>query len=318
MFLSFGAGADILGREYPVATLSGPDTVYHEHRLAVFPTLLTNLWFWIRLRATQRRVLELMGRFQPDVALSDYEFLVPRGARHLGLPCLSLDHQHIITCCRHRVPLRRLPDYWTTATVIRLLYHRASAFMVTSFFQPPVRSGATVKLVPPLLRKSVLQRSPRPGEHVLAYQGHPTFRGFFDFLKEIPRPVMVYGFDRYGQDGNLHFKKNSEDGFLEDLASCRYVVCGAGHTMISEALYYGKPVLSFPIKNAFEQFLNAFYLESLGYGRYHAGLQPGPDLIPSFEARLDEFAANIRRADFCGNQEIFSLLDRFIRQKSLG
>ena len=317
LFLSFGAGAEILRREYPVEELPGPDTVYHDHRLAVFPTLLTNLCFWMRLRATQRRVLELMDRFQPDAALSDYEFLVPRAARRIGLPCLSLDHQHIITCCRHRVPRRRLPEYWTTAAVIRLLYHRASEFMVTSFFQPPVRSRGRVKLVPPLLRESVLQRPPQPGEHVLAYQGHPTFRGFLDFLRQIPHPVKAYGFDRHDQDGNLRFRKNSEEGFLEDLASCRYVVCGAGHTMISEALYYGKPVLSFPIKNAFEQFLNAFYLERLGYGRYHIGMQPGPGLIPSFEARLDDFTAAIRLADFCGNQEIFSLLDRFIRQKSM-
>ena len=45
------------------------------------------------------------------------------------------------------------------------------------------------------------------------------------------------------------------------------MVGSAGQTLISEALYYGKPLIVFPIKQAFEQFLNAFYVEKLGYGR---------------------------------------------------
>ena len=63
------------------------------------------------------------------------------------------------------------------------------------------------------------------------------------------------------------------------------MVCGGSHTLTSEALFYGKPVISFPIKNAFEQFLNAFYLDRLGYGRYFTGFHPRPEIIPAFEAR---------------------------------
>jgi UDP-N-acetylglucosamine:LPS N-acetylglucosamine transferase len=87
--------------------------------------------------------------------------------------------------------------------------------------------------------------------------------------------------------------------------------------MISEALFYGKPVLSFPIKNAFEQFLNAFYVDRLGYGRYLTDFRPRPEFIPAFEAKLDYFRNNIRQQQFCGNQEIFALVEQFIRQKGL-
>ncbi len=55
----------------------------------------------------------------------------------------------------------------------------------------------------------------------MAYQGYTTFDRFFPFLQAIPSPVMVYGFDTDRRDGNLHFKKTSESGFLDDLASCR-------------------------------------------------------------------------------------------------
>ena len=106
---------------------------------------------------------------------------------------------------------------------------------------------------------------------------------------------MVYGFDEDRHRRQPHFKKNSEPGFLDDLASCRYVVCGGSHTLLSEALYYGKPVISFPIKGAFEQFLNAFYLERLGYGRYFTGFHPGRRSSPPLKRSWRIFAGTSAR-----------------------
>ena len=85
----------------------------------------------------------------------------------------------------------------------------------------------------------------------------------------------------------------------------------------SHRFYYGKPVISFPIQGAFEQFLNAFYLERLGYGRYFTGLNPNPLIIPAFEASLADYQRNLGRETFCGNQEIFALVEQFIREKKL-
>ncbi len=186
-----------------------------------------------------------------------------------------------------------------------------------SFFQPPLKPGVRAKILPPLLRETVLERQPSAGGHVVAYQGYTTFASFLPFLRAIPSEVMVYGFDSSGVDGNLVFKKNSESGFLDDLASCRYVICGGSHTLISEALFYGKPVIAFPIKGAFEQYLNAFYLERLGYGRYSPGFRPRTEFIPAFEAKLPDLKQRLGQQNFCGNPEIFALVERFIREKGL-
>jgi uncharacterized protein (TIGR00661 family) len=317
LFVSYGTGAVMLGREFRVEECPNPPTVIRGHRVSVSATLLASLKVRSQSRRHLRRLLDLMDRFQPDVALSDYEYYLPQAAGRAGLPCLSLDHQHVITCCRHAIPWSQYPSYLSTHFAVASMYSQATDYLVISFFAPPVTAGTRVKVLPPLLRESVLQRRPTVGGHVVAYQGYTTFKRFFPFLRAIPSQVMVYGFDQERTEGNLLFKKNSEASFLDDLSSCRYVVCGGSHTLMSEALFYGKPVLSFPIKNAFEQFLNALYIQRLGYGRGFSGFHPHPEIIPAFEARLDHYRKNIHTGHFCGNQEIYALVEQFIREKKL-
>lgn len=317
LFVSHDTGAAILGREFPVEECPNPPTVVRGHRVDVIATLIASLKVRCQSRRHLRTVLDLMDRFQPDVTMTDYEYFLPQASRQAGIPCLSIDHQHVITCCRHPVPWTQYPSYLSTSYAVASLFSRATDYLVISFFQAPVKPGVRAKILPPLLRESVIERRPSLGDHVVAYQGYTTFKRFFPFLSAIPSPVMVYGFDEARTEGNLIFKKNSEAGFLDDLSSCRYVVCGGSHTLTSEALFYGKPVISFPIKNAFEQFLNAFYIDRLGYGRYFTGFHPRPEIIPVFETQLDRCRENIHAGNFCGNQEIFALVEQFIREKKL-
>lgn len=318
LFVSHGDGASILRTEFVVTECPNPETPVCFHRVATLPAIFNNLRIWRKKSFLLKSVQKIIDRFKPDVAITDYEFFVPLACRDAGIPCLSLDHQHIVIGRTHSVPLSQTASYLITRLAIRYLFSNVSHFLVTSFFGPHSYSNRTQTLIsPPLLRQSVLKQKPREGNHVIAYQGYSTFSRFFSFLKTVQRPVMVYGFDSAHTDGNLHFKKPSEDGFLQDLASSCYVICGGGHMLLSEALFYGKPVLSFPIGNAFEQFLNAFYLKKLGYGHYVTTFNPQSHIICSFEAQLNQFRKNIRDGDFCGNRQIFAILDRLIIEKSL-
>jgi uncharacterized protein (TIGR00661 family) len=317
LFVSHGTGADILRREFPVEDVPNPATPIRGHKVAVLATIYSSLAVRSRSRTYLDQVLRLLDRFRPDVTMSDYEYFVPRAARRAGLPCLSVDHQHVITACRHPLRWSQYPSYLSTAWAVKNMFSRASDYLVISFFRPQVKPGLRVRVLPPLLRETVLRRRPSEGGHVVAYQGYTTFKRFLPFLRAIPSPVRVYGFDTTGTDGNLHFKKNSETGFLDDLSACRYVVCGGSHTLLSEALYYGKPVISFPIQGAFEQFLNAFYLEHLSYGRCFTGFNPRPEIIPAFESQMENFRRNLGQETFCGNLEIFALVEQFIREKRL-
>jgi uncharacterized protein (TIGR00661 family) len=317
LFISHSHGAELLRREYPLVECYNPETPVVAHRVNAPAALLSVLRTWARQPALTRMLLREIERFQPDAALTDYEYFVPRACRVAGLPCLSVDHQHVITCSHLDVPARQFHSYLATSVAIRGLFSAASAYMAISFFQPPLRPGMNARIVPPLLRDNLFRLTPSDGDHVLAYHAYATSPGFYNFLRAIPRSVKVYGSHRTGSDGNLQFRPRSEDGLLADLASCAYMISSSGHTLLSEALYFGKPSLVIPVSGAFEEFINGHYVETLGYGRCHEGVTPPVSLIPEIESNLDRYRQNIRAKNFCGNAEVFALLDAFIEMKQI-
>jgi uncharacterized protein (TIGR00661 family) len=312
LFVSHTRGAAFLRPSFRVLECPGPVNVIQGHRTAPLPMLRQNLGFWMKRNESEKSLLQAMDRFQPDFSITDYEFFVPRISRRLGVPCLSVDHQHIIACSSYEVPLRQLPGYLGLKLALSGLFSEASEYLVISFFGgASTRSRGVYRVLPPILRESLFQWKPEDRGYVISYQSTPTFERYLPMLKSIRRPVVVYGRHVEGKEGNLHFKQYSEERFLEDLAGCSYVICGGGHTLMSEALYLGKPVFSFPITGLFEQYLNASQLARLGYGRYATDFRIGPDAIRAFETDLGRFRTSIARGRFYGNREVFSRLDRF-------
>ena len=317
LFVSHGHGAEILGREFKVEIYPNPETPVSGHKVDSIRAAQSQFRIWASQPRLIRNLTRLIETFKPDAALTDYEYLVPRACRKIGLPCLSFDHQHVVTMAQHQLPPGQTISYWATYGAIRLLFTRADYYLATSFYRPPLQPNAPCRLVPPLLRKRILDYRPSEGDYVLAYHGYETFPGFFQFLKTIPRRVIVYGSHKDDRDGNLEFKKNSENGFLDDLAGSCYVVCGGGHTLISEALYLQKPLIVFPIRSAFEQFLNAHYVSQLGYGLGMTGLHAPPDTAAKFETNVENYRNAVAQENFCGNSDIYQVLDGFITNRQL-
>ncbi len=123
-----------------------------------------------------------------------------------------------------------------------------------------------------MLRREVLAARPERGEHLLVYQTATTNRSLPEVLKRLGMPARVYGLRRDLTedlvDGNVTYRPFGEARFIEDLRTARAVVAGGGFTLLSEAVYLRKPVLSVPVEKQFEQVLNALYLQDLGYGAY--------------------------------------------------
>ena len=150
-------------------------------------------------------------------------------------------------------------------------------------------------LFPPILRQAVLDAEPTQGNHLLVY----VTAGFETLLDELRRftreHFRVYGYDRDDQDGPLHYRPFSHEGFLLDLASAKGVIATAGFTLMTEALYLGKPYLALPMRGQFEQVLNSLMLAKLGYGQHAPRITH--NTVAAYLYRLPDYAAALTTYD---------------------
>ncbi|MDO5484319.1 MAG: glycosyltransferase family protein [Desulfovibrionaceae bacterium] len=319
LFVADDDAPKVLEPEFPVFRMPNLGTKFRGYKVDVGATVAHAVPLLWHRRRYIKKVLRLIEEFRPDVCMTDLEYFVPRAAEEAGLPCLTLDHQHIITCCRHHLP----PDMWWDAFLQgltpRWLFRPTEANLIISFYAPPVLPRYRARVAPPILRQRVLGLAPQDEGHVLVYQSNATHRRLIEFLQTATRRTCyVYGYGRNeGREGNVVFMRKSEEGFLRLLEGCAYVIQGGGHTLMGEALYLGKPILTLPLKAMVEQRFNALYIERLGYGMQADMLSLTPALLERFEARLPEFKANIAGGNFCGNEMVFGLTDYFIRHGRL-
>ncbi len=297
---------------YRVEDVPMGSTYYANNRVDIRATFTNAIRVFVRSNPVIERVARIIERFDPHLILTDYEFFTPLAARRLGRFCVSLDHQHVITRCRYDVPDGQTMSRLLTATIIEKLYSNASHFMMVSFFQLPPSDPATAEVFPAIIRREITGLTPGIGDHVLVYQTSPTFRRLFPVLEELESRFVIYGMGEFPDRKNLQFKKISREGFLRDLASCRYVIANGGHNVLSEALYLGKPVFSFPIANAYEQFINSYFLFKFGFGDYSVEAVPAAGRLREFELRLDDCRREISRNNFFGNDLVCKRLERFI------
>jgi uncharacterized protein (TIGR00661 family) len=122
---------------------------------------------------------------------------------------------------------------------------------------------------------------------------------------------VAYGFGIEGQQDNVLFKKPSMDGFLKDLVSAQAVIANAGFSLVSEALYLGKPYLAVPVLNQFEQTFNAYHIAKLGYGAWWEELSK--EKIESFLYNLPVYAEKLKAYPRAGNDALLAKLDELIR-----
>lgn len=313
LFVANDDAPKVLEPEFRVERLPNLGTAFRNYRVDLPATIARAVPILWHRRQYVRKALKIIEEFRPDVCMTDLEYFVPAAARVAGLPCLTLDHQHVITCCRHDLPADMRWDAALQGLTPRWLFRPTEAGIIISFYAPPVLPQYNAIVAPPILRQKTIDLEAHDAGHILVYQSNSTDRRLLDFLRQATsRIAHVFGYmEEEGQSGNIVFHKRGEDDFLRLLAGCSYVVQGGSHTLMSESLYLRKPILSLPLQAMVEQRFNALYLERLGYGVQASMTGLAPALLTDFENRLDTFRTTISQSCFCGNDIVFKLVDAF-------
>ena len=312
-FVGGGRVPELLRDRYPVLEVPVARTVYKRQRAAVLGTCRHLAGCVAAAPRVRREICDLIDCWQPAVAICDREFFLPPAAHAAGLPCFAVDHSHVLQVGQYPVPLGQLPAWALGRLEDALFFTRTNRNLVVSFYHPPLKPGGRNELLPPVLRQAAREIQPRPGDHVFAYQSTPAFQPLLNALRQLARPVIIYGAGTAPTTtGNITFKPFDSRAIIDDLASCAYVVTTAGHNLICEALHFAKPLLCLPVAMNFEQFLNAWHVRKLGYGDFCANSRPTPADFARFETQLPKFRTAIASQFVDGTDQVIRRVNELI------
>jgi uncharacterized protein (TIGR00661 family) len=313
-----GDAHEILRGHFDVEHIPTLGFSYRDGRRSNWQTLRHN---WPRLielatgGPSVRALRERLEHFQPDAIISDAEPWTQAAGRALGVPRIAFDHFGILVHCDVRLPLIDWFKGLFDRCAYRWLMRGPERVLVSSFFKAAARRPG-VDVIGPIVREEVRSQLPAHGNHVLAYfnQGSAQLSpSVLDALHGAGTRVLLYGTGRTGDSDNISFRPAGVAGFLEDLASCRAVVCTAGNQLVGEAMVLGKPLLVVP-ESTVEQRLNAREVVALGIGEQVAMHRLSAPVIRDFLSRVDAYAERCQSQAHDGRAQAVEILERWMAE----
>jgi uncharacterized protein (TIGR00661 family) len=300
-------GTEVTVRRIPGLKFQYTDT----NRLDYLQTGIAALSYVSELSSLVDQLSKSIEAERPDLVITDFEPALPRAAKRVGVPFVSLDHQHfLVTNDLSDLPFEvRFYAAWM-GSVVKLFYWGQSATVVSSFYSAPLlpQHADTIQ-VGVLLRPEIRYATPEQGSHLLAYVRRRGENRMLEALAECGRDVHVYGMGNLGTRGRLTFCPIDSRRFAEDLACCAAIVCTAGNQLVGEAHYLGKPVLAFPEEGNYEQQINGHYLDVSGGGRCVDGAALDVSFLRGFLEDIPSYRAHLRPEMVDGNPVVLDVIN---------
>ena len=306
--LTHDAGIKNLSPYFDVEEIFGLRFTYQNNQVKYLPTLFNNLLKSKEVLTSLNMANKIAKSFKAQIVFTDFEPISAMIAHRRRLPLISIDNQHMITNTEIEYPRLYEKDAVLAKTVVRLAIFKAQAYLVTTFFKAKLINKKTI-LVPPIIRSDALSIDQKEKDFTLVYLTS-EFKGLIRTLAKINQNFVVYGFNKEKIEHNIEFKKHSTKGFLKDIASSKGIIANSGFTLISEALFLKKPYLAVPVSRQFEQILNAYYLEKLGFGKYWDKINK--EKIESFLFNLNKFKKNLKGYKKENNTTLLNIIDKQI------
>ncbi|WP_347839007.1 glycosyltransferase family protein [uncultured Draconibacterium sp.] len=192
-----------------------------------------------------------------DLVITDFEPVTAWACKLKRKECVGLSHQNAVLHPKAARPLKT--DYFGKL----VLKHYAPAKYQYGFhFKQLDKQNFT-----PVIRSSIRKAAVSNKGHYTVYL--PAFSDLeIEKILKQHKNVRWEVFSKHCQKsyskGSIRFNPVSLEGFNQSFVSCAGILCNAGFETPAEALYMGKKLCVFPMKNQYEQACNAAMLAELG------------------------------------------------------
>ncbi|HAV92750.1 TPA: hypothetical protein DCW38_06175 [candidate division WOR-3 bacterium] len=310
--LTYGQGIKYINannEKFDYVNISGFDIYYRDGIVRNYKTFYE---FVKRLPLDSAKQLFLFFRivynFKPHIIISDFEPFSQLLAKTLGIPLVDIDNNIAVNIVKgNPAPSSYSEKFYTKATVSLFVRKAKYHFLLT--FAPdhidvPEDKKYKLIIVPPIIRDEIIsaKKLVKDKKFILIYQ---TSNSMVDKIKILTEKFKDVDFIAYkvSMDAkpNLKVKGFSTEDFINDLAECSGIISNGGFTLISEAIYLGKPIYSVPIKGQYEQRVNGFLVEKMGYGLTSNDFDE--ERFEKFINNMEEYKKNLSKYYQDGNKE---------------
>lgn len=211
------------------------------------------------------KTILIFAKFKPDLVINDFEPFTNWVAIIFRTPVINIDNESLINKTNLKIPKKYFLSYLKTYLILELINPKNTFGIISSFYPFEPKKNNVIAFPP--LRKEIKNLTVSEGNYILVYQTSKSYKNLLNILKKVNKNFVIYGFEKDEKFDNLTFKKFNEKGFFKDLANCKAVITNGGFSLICEALFLKKPILSCPVKKQIEQEINSYYLEKTGCGK---------------------------------------------------
>jgi Glycosyltransferase family 28 C-terminal domain. len=192
-----------------------------------------------------------------DLIINDFEPISAWACNTRDKPCIGLSHQ--VATMDARAPKPKEQDMLGK---LIMRYYAPSTSSYGFHFK-----RYSDRIFTPVIRQQVRQLDVSAGEHYTVYLPAYDDARLLKHLMRFP-DIRWEVFSKHNKTPftmrNVSVQPIANDRFVQSMAAAAGVLCGAGFETPAEALFLRKKLLVVPMKNQYEQHLNAAALEDMG------------------------------------------------------
>ena len=212
-------------------------------------------------------------RLNVDIVVNFYEMLT--GLTYAlfppKIPYVCIAHQYLFLHPEFQFPKANKIELKLLRFFTRITCIKTSKLFALSVKKMDNVPDSRIVVVPPLLRRDVLEAKVSDGNYLHGYMLNDTYADkIVRFQAEHPDIFINFFWDRKGVEDktvineHLSFFRLNDRLFIDYMAGCKAYATTAGFESVCEAMYMGKPVLMVPTH--IEQACNAFEASLAGAG----------------------------------------------------
>lgn len=257
------------------------ELIYKNNKLDLKSSFIENFRNLKKILRHLKGIRKLIKNQKPDLMISDFSIYPRFLSLMTGVNYITIDNNHSVA--KFKVKKYQFWEWLKTWIYTKIFVSNHKLNIIPAFYS--LKTKYKTLLINPIIRPEIIKLRKdldsgklKEKDHILVYQTSTSYPNLISQLKKIDEKFIIYGLDRMdkrkerrlnrAQHSKLIFKSFNESEFFKDLASSKAVISNGGFTLLSEAIYLNKAVMSVPIRKQYEQVLNAVLVNKKRIGLY--------------------------------------------------